>query len=188
MVKRAAALGVASVVLGLGCYGAAAATATTTGSASPLNSVHALCSAGYVDAVIGGARKCLRAGEFCSPESRARLRALRLRVRRRPSEGSCAHDTMPSRRRRRRSRSARRSSSHRARRRAVAHRGPRPDRQCSPGAYYSGLTRTVLCSSAFPHRLDPERARFREASGRGRVRDGAEELRPDDRDRPHRLA
>ena len=38
------------------------------------------------------------------------------------------------------------------------------------------------------HRLDPQRARLREASGRGRVRDGAERLRPHDRDRPHRLA
>jgi uncharacterized protein DUF3761 len=27
--------------------------------------------------------------------------------------------------------------------------GPRPDRQCSPGAYYSGLTRAVICSSTF---------------------------------------
>ena len=27
--------------------------------------------------------------------------------------------------------------------------GPNPDRRCSPGAYSSGLTRTVLCSSSF---------------------------------------
>ncbi len=28
-------------------------------------------------------------------------------------------------------------------------RGPNPDRACSPGAYYSGLTKAVLCSSSF---------------------------------------
>jgi len=27
--------------------------------------------------------------------------------------------------------------------------GAEPDRRCSPGAYYSGLTKTVLCSSTF---------------------------------------
>jgi hypothetical protein len=27
--------------------------------------------------------------------------------------------------------------------------GPNPDRRCSPGAYSSGLTRTVLCSPSF---------------------------------------
>jgi len=28
-------------------------------------------------------------------------------------------------------------------------RGPRPDRQCSPGAYYSRLTTAVICASSF---------------------------------------
>ena len=28
-------------------------------------------------------------------------------------------------------------------------RGALPDRQCSPGAYYSGLTKAVLCSTTF---------------------------------------
>src|SRR5439155_4206943 len=27
--------------------------------------------------------------------------------------------------------------------------GPNPDRRCSPGAYYSGLTKAVLCSRTF---------------------------------------
>src|SRR5437867_1563011 len=27
--------------------------------------------------------------------------------------------------------------------------GPNPDRQCSPGAYYSGLTKSVICSPSF---------------------------------------
>jgi hypothetical protein len=29
------------------------------------------------------------------------------------------------------------------------HLGPKPDRACSPGAYYSGLTKTILCSPSF---------------------------------------
>jgi hypothetical protein len=28
-------------------------------------------------------------------------------------------------------------------------RGPNPDRRCSPGAYYAGLTTSVICTSAF---------------------------------------
>jgi hypothetical protein len=28
-------------------------------------------------------------------------------------------------------------------------RGPQPDRRCSPGAYYSGLTKSVICSASF---------------------------------------
>jgi len=28
-------------------------------------------------------------------------------------------------------------------------RGPKPDRRCSPGAFYSGLTRAVICSGGF---------------------------------------
>ena len=27
--------------------------------------------------------------------------------------------------------------------------GPNPDRACSPGAYYRGLTKNVICSSTF---------------------------------------
>ena len=47
----------------MGGYGAT----TAVGGALPLGPAHSLCGAGYVDGVIGGAHKCLRAGEFCSP-------------------------------------------------------------------------------------------------------------------------
>ena len=36
-------------------------------SSKSLGPLQALCSSGYVDAIVGGAHKCLRAGEFCSP-------------------------------------------------------------------------------------------------------------------------
>jgi hypothetical protein len=32
---------------------------------------------------------------------------------------------------------------------ADCRRGPEPDRRCSPGAYYSGLTKAVICSGSF---------------------------------------
>lgn len=40
----------------------AAVAATTGAAAAPANA----CSAGFTPAVIGGAQKCLRAGEFCT--------------------------------------------------------------------------------------------------------------------------
>ncbi len=62
MYRRATAVLVAGVILGLGGY--AASAAPTLHGATP---TQALCTAGYVDAIIGGVHKCLRAGEFCSP-------------------------------------------------------------------------------------------------------------------------
>jgi hypothetical protein len=150
MVKRVAALGVASVVLGLGCYGAAAATtATTTARASPFNAVRALCSAGYVDAVIGGARKCLRAGEFCSPSHEPDYERYGFDCVGGHLKARAPTTTPPS--------TTPQTSTLVGQTVKLAPRtqtssctpGPRPDRQCSPGAYYSGLTRAVLCSSAF---------------------------------------
>jgi hypothetical protein len=147
MFKRAAALGVASVVLALGCYGASAAT--TTGSEYPLNAVRALCGAGFVDAVIGGAHKCLRAGEFCSPRheldyerygfacSAGHLKA------RTPTTTTSSNTPRTTISVGQTVKLAPRTQA------SSCTPGPRPDRQCSPGAYYSGLTRTVLCSSAF---------------------------------------
>ena len=142
MVKRAVAVGVASVVLGLGCYGASAGT---TGSASPLHAVGTLCGAGYVDAVIGGAPKCLRAGEFCSPGheldyERHGFACVGGHLRARGPTSGTSQTTISVGRTVKLAPRTQTSS---------CTRGPRPDRQCSPGAYYGGLTRTVLCSSAF---------------------------------------
>jgi hypothetical protein len=150
MVKRAAALGVASVVLGLGCYGAAAATtATTPGNAAPLTAARALCGAGYVDALIGGAHKCLRAGEFCSPSHEPDYERYGFACLGGHLQARTPGTTAPS--------TTRQTTILVGQTVKLAPRtqarsctpGPRPDRQCSPGAYYSGLTRTVLCSSTF---------------------------------------
>ena len=66
--------------------------------------------------------------------------------------------------------------------------GANPDRRCSPGAYYSKLTKAVICSSTFrtgPIRNVPDSEKH---AGRGRVRARTEALRHDAGDRPHRLA
>ena len=54
------ALAVAAIVVALGAP--AAATAWT----APTATIAKTCSAGYTHAVIGGAEKCLRAGQFCA--------------------------------------------------------------------------------------------------------------------------
>ena len=62
-----------------------------------------------------------------------------------------------------------------------------PDLHCSPGAYYSKLTKRVICSSTFRTELGPQRAPTREKH-QAEVEYGlaAEGLRVDARDRPHR--
>lgn len=147
MFRRAAAIGFTGMVLGIGGYGASAAT--PVGSAGPLGPVHALCGAGYVDAVVGGAHKCLRAGEFCSPGHEAdyerygfacvagHLEARSAVATTEPS--TVSQPTVLGRT----VELARRTQT------SSCSRGLLPDRQCSPGAYYSGLTRAVLCSSTF---------------------------------------
>ena len=102
-----------------------------------------------VDAVIGGAHKCLRAGEFCSPSHELDYErygftcsAGHLKAR--------APTTTTSSVKPRTTISVGQTVELAPRTQASSCTpGPRPDRQCSPGAYYSGLTRTVLCSSAF---------------------------------------
>ena len=64
MFRRAVAIVLAGIALGVGGYAASAAS-------QPFVAAHELCSAGYVSAIIGGQAKCLRAGEFCSPSYEA---------------------------------------------------------------------------------------------------------------------
>ena len=145
MFRRAVAIVFAGVVLAVGGYAASA-------SSQPFAGAHALCSAGYVDAIIGGEHKCLRAGEFCSPSHESdyerygftcvdgHLKAGGSTKTTAPAPGSGAPipqplgDTVLI---------ARRSRLSRCTRNAL------PDRQCSPGAFYSGLTKGVLCSPTF---------------------------------------
>lgn len=139
-----------------------AAAALALGAAAPLAGadrqaqlLHADCSSGSVPAVIGGEPKCLRAGEFCSPSHAAEYPRYgfscvggRLEQGAPPSAaggsggagaGGATHAValggtvllaQPTRA-------------------AGCRRGALPDRRCSPGAYYSGLTRAVVCSPAF---------------------------------------
>src|SRR5581483_778043 len=112
------------------------------GRSAPLR---AACSSSYVQGVIGGASKCLRAGEFCSAAHEADYErygfscvAGHLR-----SGGSAPaqHPTTVS------VGSTVALGPHT--RTAGCRRGVLPDRRCSPGAYYSGLTQTVICASTF---------------------------------------
>ena len=86
------------------------------------------------------------------------------------------------------SRPAAPSCSGTGRRRAECVRSARPDRHCSPGAYYSRLTKRVICSSSFRTgaiRNVPQAEKFRVEREYG-MRRGV--LRRHDRDRPHRPA
>ena len=144
--------------------------APTLGGATPqrLGPLHTLCSAGYVDAVIGGEHKCLRAGEFCSPGAESDYERYgfvcvdgHLKVgapTTTTAPGTTASTTTTS------TTTAQTTTTTAATttvdvgqtvklakrtQTSVCTRGALPDRQCSPGAYYSGLTEAVLCSSTF---------------------------------------
>ena len=64
--------------------------------------------------------------------------------------------------------------------------GPNPDRRCSPGAYYSKLTKCRDLLPGVPDEFDPECPRVGEVRRRARVRDEARALRKFVGDRPHR--
>jgi hypothetical protein len=109
-----------------------------------------LCSAGFVSGVVGGEAKCLRKGEYCSQAAQADYRrygfscvAGRLAVTASAPAGSAAVASPQHRAVGFTVRLARRTQS------AHCTRGPLPDRACSPGAYYSGLTRAVICAPGF---------------------------------------
>jgi hypothetical protein len=123
--------------------------APTLGGATPqrLGPLHTLCSAGYVDAVIGGAPKCLRAGEFCSPGAESDYERYgfacvdgHLKAGAPTTTSSTTSATVNVGQT---VKLAKRTQT------SGCTRGVLPDRQCSPGADYSGLTKAVLCSSTF---------------------------------------
>jgi hypothetical protein len=114
------------------------------------------CSSGYVTATLSSGVKCLRVGEFCyvgNPEYRSYGFTCR-------ATGHLAYSTASSPGRASPPPSTRPSTAS-----AVAvgrtvflaprvetsgcRRGPEPDQRCSPGAYYSKLTRAVICSPSF---------------------------------------
>jgi hypothetical protein len=162
MIRRAAAILMTGVAVCVGGYAAAAAPAI--GTATPLGPAQTLCSSGYLNAIIGGEHKCLRTGEFCSPSHESDYERYgfvcldgRLKDGSPPPTVSAATTTTtagpitgtkpPGAVKapgvgRTVLLSPHSQTTH-------CTRGVVPDRQCSPGAYYSGLTKAVLCSSTF---------------------------------------
>jgi len=127
--------------------GAAAVAAHASGRAQPSR---AACSSSYVAGVIGGEPKCLRAGEFCSPSHAAEYPRYgfsciggRLTARTSAPSGGSAGGSRTT------VALGRTVLLARTTRTASCRRGALPDRRCSPGAYYGGLTRAVICSPTF---------------------------------------
>jgi hypothetical protein len=128
-----------------------AAIVVAPAAARPVTPSSALCSAGYVSAHLSWGDKCLRAGEFCkvgNPEyhaygfdcpatghltyySKATVTITTTAI---PSGTVNVGHTVLLKKRTRSS---------------GCKLGALPDRRCSPGAYYSGLTKAVICSASF---------------------------------------
>jgi hypothetical protein len=150
--------------------------------------LHSLCSSGYTDAVIGGEHKCLHAGEFCSAAHEAEYErygfscvdghlktgasapvpapapAPATTTAAAPTVSTPSTSSTPA--------ATTTSTSSpggvnvgttvllkQRTKMAGCKLGALPDRRCSPGAYMSGLTKAVICSSTFrtgPIRNVPE--------------------------------
>ena len=165
MFRRGAVVVLTGVVLAAAGFIASAAPASQR-----LGPLHTLCSAGYVEGVIGGASKCLRAGEFCSPSHESEyerygfacvdghLRAgaptatttttttTTATTATTTTATTATTATTPATTTVNVGRTVRLGKRTQT---TGCTRGVLPDRQCSPGAYYTGLTRAVLCSSTF---------------------------------------
>ena len=57
---------IAAAIATLGIAAAAPTGQASTSTPSPIATAAKSCSAGFTHGVIGGAEKCLRAGEFCA--------------------------------------------------------------------------------------------------------------------------
>jgi hypothetical protein len=137
-----------------------------------LGPLHSVCSAGYVDAVIGGQQKCLHAGEFCSASyesdyERYGFTCVDGRLQTATSSSTTtttapATTTAPPTTTTTVPRPPTTTTTStggvavgstvllKARtKRSGCKLGALPDRRCSPGAYSSGLTKAVICSSSF---------------------------------------
>jgi hypothetical protein len=131
---------------------AAVALAAAT-RAAPTKMTRSACSSGFVSALVGGEPKCLHAGEFCSPAhatdyARYGFACLagRLEQASTAAAPSTTHTAPPAAATSPPGLTVAISPRRRA---SGCRRGPLPDRRCSPGAYYSRLTRTVICSPSF---------------------------------------
>ena len=137
-----------SALFAAGCVLALLVATSSGATGRPSQARQVTCSAGYVDALIGGAHKCLRAGEFCSSQYESdyerygfacvdgHLEASGAP----PPTTSTTTSTVPL------GTTAKLGSRTRTN---GCTRGALPDRRCSPGAYYTGLTTAVICSPTF---------------------------------------
>jgi hypothetical protein len=129
--------------------------AATPIHAGPARSNLARCSGSYVAAQLSWGEKCLRAGELCKvgnleyhkygfdcpalgrlirySGSAANKTALSTTAAQAPAAVATGKTVLLAPRTRT----------------TTCTRGPTPDRRCSPGAYYAGLTRDVICSPSF---------------------------------------
>ena len=124
----------------------AALAAAATGRSAP---AHAACSSSYVSALVGGAPKCLRAGEFCSPSSEPDYAHYGFAcVGGRLREGGAAPRPAPVVAPTKLAIGTSVALAHRTRA-GGCRKGALPDRRCSPGAYYSGLTKSVVCAPSY---------------------------------------
>lgn len=108
----------------------------------------AACSSGYVDAIVGGAHKCLHAGEFCSAASEADYERygfacvdghLRTGASAPAPAPATPTGVVP----------GATVLLHPRTRSAGCKVGALPDPRCTPGAYSAGLTKAVICSPTF---------------------------------------
>jgi hypothetical protein len=138
----------------------AASSGLTTPSASLVSSrpseASKTCPPGYVDATLSWGEKCLHAGQFCKVGN-LEYHAYGFDC---PADGHLVdyRSATPT------TTTATTTTTANTLPVAIGHtvflvpartqthsctRGALPDRQCSPGAYYSGLTRSVICSESF---------------------------------------
>ena len=130
---------------------AAFALALVAAIAAPRGSAQASCSSSFTSAIVGGEPKCLRAGEFCSPGEEADYRrygftcvAGRLHSGGTPAAAPATGSAAPSVVQIGTTVLLGSRTLH-----AGCRRSALPDRRCSPGAYYAGLTSSVICSATF---------------------------------------
>jgi hypothetical protein len=146
-VKGRKRLQIAALIAMLAMLGIAGFATAPASGARQSHAAQASCSSGYVDAIIGGQEKCLRNGEFCSAQYETDYERYgfscvggHLTGHSAPGSGKpVTHAVSVGRTIRLAPQSQHRHCT----------LGVLPDRQCSPGAYSSGLSTAVLCSSGF---------------------------------------
>lgn len=168
---RAALGGAVLVTCGLAV---ALALTSTSAEAHTDKAGHLVCASGYVSAVIGGELKCLHAGEFCSASGEADYEKYGFTcVAGRLQSGastttapvSTTAPIAPTTTVKTTTTTTNTTGSGSGSPSVVdvgttillaprtktsdCRLGPNPDRACSPGAIYSGLTQSVICSSTF---------------------------------------